>query len=107
MTARATTLKTEKGTDRAHNIGNYEAPQGKINEYEFQQSHGAMTEEERDRFARQEDEKRLREGEAKANDKARDNQENELEAEQESAAAMDSDVPQPDGADDTTEGQPS
>ena len=28
-------------------------------------------------------------------DKARDNQENEIEAEQESAAAMDADVPQP------------
>lgn len=37
----------------------------------------------------------------------RDNQENELEAEQESAAAMDADVPQPPGADETTEGQPS
>lgn len=40
-------------------------------------------------------------------DQARDNQENELEAEQESAAAMDADVPQPPGADQTTEGQPS
>ena len=40
-------------------------------------------------------------------DQARDNQENELEAEQESAAAMDADVPQPPGADETTEGQPS
>jgi hypothetical protein len=35
------------------------------------------------------------------------NVENELEAEQESAAAMDADVPQPPGADETTEGQPS
>ncbi|MEA2175184.1 MAG: hypothetical protein QOD00_2776 [Blastocatellia bacterium] len=35
------------------------------------------------------------------------NAENELEAEQESAAAMDADVPQPPGADETTEGQPS
>jgi hypothetical protein len=34
-------------------------------------------------------------------------QENELEAEQESAAAMDADVPQPPQADETTEGQPS
>lgn len=33
--------------------------------------------------------------------------ENELEAEQESAAAMDADVPQPPDADQTTEGQPS
>ncbi|HEX8491945.1 MAG TPA: hypothetical protein VF658_03830 [Pyrinomonadaceae bacterium] len=39
--------------------------------------------------------------------RTRDNQENELEAEQESAAAMDADVPQPPGADQTTEGQPS
>ncbi|HEX8143762.1 MAG TPA: hypothetical protein VF553_14275 [Pyrinomonadaceae bacterium] len=31
----------------------------------------------------------------------------ELEAEQESAAAMDAEVPQPPGADQTTEGQPS
>jgi hypothetical protein len=31
----------------------------------------------------------------------------ELEAEQDSAAAMDADVPQPPGADETTEGQPS
>jgi hypothetical protein len=46
------------------------------------------------------------EGEAKGGE-ARDNQENELEAEQESAAAMDSDVPQPPEADQTTEGQPS
>jgi hypothetical protein len=42
-----------------------------------------------------------------AEDRARDNQENELEAEQESAAAMDADVPQPPDAGDTTEGQPS
>jgi hypothetical protein len=40
-------------------------------------------------------------------DEARDTQENELEAEQESAAAMDADVPQPPDADKTTEGQPS
>ena len=40
-------------------------------------------------------------------DATRDNQENELEAEQESAAAMDSDVPQPPAASQTTEGQPS
>lgn len=45
--------------------------------------------------------------EENAADKARDNEENELEAEQESAAAMDADVPQPPGADSTTEGQPS
>lgn len=38
---------------------------------------------------------------------AEGNQENELEAEQESAAAMDADVPQPPDADRTTEGQPS
>ena len=40
-------------------------------------------------------------------DPTRDNQENELEAEHESAAAMDSDVPQPPDASETTEGQPS
>jgi hypothetical protein len=40
-------------------------------------------------------------------DATRDNQENELEAEQESAEAMDAEVPQPPGADQTTEGQPS
>ena len=38
---------------------------------------------------------------------AGDSQESELEAEQESAAAMDADVPQPADADRTTEGQPS
>jgi hypothetical protein len=42
-----------------------------------------------------------------AEDQTRDNQENELEAEQESAEAMDAEVPQPPGADQTTEGQPS
>ncbi|HEY0404478.1 MAG TPA: hypothetical protein VGC89_02045 [Pyrinomonadaceae bacterium] len=40
-------------------------------------------------------------------EQASDKEENELEAEQESAAAMDADVPQPPGADQTTEGQPS
>ena len=37
----------------------------------------------------------------------RDNEEHELEAEQESADAMDAEVPQPPGASGTTEGQPS
>jgi hypothetical protein len=48
-------------------------------------------------------------GEVKATetDPARNNQENELEAEEESAAAMNADVPQPPAADETTEGQPS
>lgn len=46
-------------------------------------------------------------GSAPENDPARDNQENELEAEQESAEAMDAEVPQPPGANQTTEGQPS
>jgi hypothetical protein len=46
-------------------------------------------------------------GDPEAGDPARDNEENELEAEAESAAAMDADVPQPPGADGTTEGQPS
>lgn len=40
-------------------------------------------------------------------DAARDNEEHELEAEQESADAMDAEVPQPPGASQTTEGQPS
>ncbi|HUQ31846.1 MAG TPA: hypothetical protein VM095_06995 [Pyrinomonadaceae bacterium] len=44
---------------------------------------------------------------AAPDEQSRDNQENELEAEQESAAAMDADVPQPPDADKTTEGQPS
>jgi hypothetical protein len=48
-----------------------------------------------------------RANEQAAEDKSRDNEENELEAEQESAAAMDADVPQPPGAEQTTEGQPS
>lgn len=38
---------------------------------------------------------------------ARDDEEHELEAEEESAAAMDAEVPQPPGASETTEGQPS
>ncbi|MDQ3753941.1 MAG: hypothetical protein M3371_04335 [Acidobacteriota bacterium] len=38
---------------------------------------------------------------------ARDNEEHELEAEEESAAAMDADVPQPSDTAQTTEGQPS
>jgi hypothetical protein len=47
------------------------------------------------------------EGDAGPDDRTTDNGENELEAEQESAAAMDADVPQPPDADQTTEGQPS
>ena len=46
-------------------------------------------------------------GTTAAKDPARNNQENELEAEQESAAAMNADVPQPPDAAQTTEGQPS
>ena len=46
-------------------------------------------------------------GSAPETDSSRDNQENELEAEQESAEAMDAEVPQPPGANETTEGQPS
>ncbi len=44
---------------------------------------------------------------ASEQDSTRNNQDNELEAEQESAAAMDADVPQPPDASETTEGQPS
>lgn len=40
-------------------------------------------------------------------DQMRDDEAHELEAEQESAAAMDADVPQPPDASETTEGQPS
>lgn len=46
-------------------------------------------------------------GQAATEPAAGDNAENELEAEQESAEAMDAEVPQPVGADETTEGQPS
>jgi hypothetical protein len=56
---------------------------------------------------RQESNARESGGENAPDDPTRDNQENELEAEQESAAAMDSDVPQPPDASETTEGQPS
>lgn len=38
---------------------------------------------------------------------SRDNEEHELESEQESAEAMDAEVPQPPDASKTTEGQPS
>jgi hypothetical protein len=58
----------------------------------------------------QRDDQRLESGTsagAAEKDQARTNEENELEAEQESAAAMDADVPQPPDADKTTEGQPS
>jgi hypothetical protein len=46
-------------------------------------------------------------GSAPDSEPTRNNQENELEAEQESAEAMDAEVPQPPGAAETTEGQPS
>ena len=46
-------------------------------------------------------------GRPKTADNAGSDQENELDAEQDSAAAMDADVPQPTDADSTTEGQPS
>jgi hypothetical protein len=42
----------------------FEVRGGIINEFNFHQNQGAMTEEERDRFARQEEETALREGEA-------------------------------------------
>lgn len=44
---------------------------------------------------------------AAENEPTRNNEENELEAEQESAEAMDAEVPQPPDATETTEGQPS
>jgi hypothetical protein len=46
------------------------------------------------------------EREAASEDPARDNEEHELEAEEESAAAMDAEVPQPPDSSQTTEGQP-
>jgi hypothetical protein len=46
-------------------------------------------------------------GAQQGGDAARADEENELEAEQESAEAMDAEVPQPPGASQTTEGQPS
>lgn len=45
-------------------------------------------------------------GGAAGEDRARDNHENELEAEQESAAAMDADVPQPPDESQPNEAQP-
>ena len=50
---------------------------------------------------REEDPQR-REGGEREGDRTRDNQEHELEAEQESAAAMNADVPQPPDASETT-----
>jgi hypothetical protein len=47
-----------------------------------------------------------REGAGGAVDPARDNEEHELEAEEESAAAMDSDVPQPPDSSQNAGGQP-
>ncbi len=47
-----------------------------------------------------------KEGAAAENSKGNEQQDS-LEAEQESAEAMDAEVPQPPGADETTEGQPS
>lgn len=47
------------------------------------------------------------ERDAAAGGHSEESPEDELEAEQDSAAAMDADVPQPPGADETTEGQPS
>jgi hypothetical protein len=50
---------------------------------------------------------RVATGARQGGDAARADEENELEAEQESAEAMDAEVPQPPGAAGTTEGQPS
>ena len=44
----------------------FEVRGGVINEFDFHNNQGAMAVEERDRFARQEEEQRLREGEAEA-----------------------------------------
>jgi hypothetical protein len=42
----------------------FEVRGGVINEFDFHQNQGALAEEEKDRFARQEEERTLREGEA-------------------------------------------
>jgi hypothetical protein len=47
-----------------------------------------------------------REGAGGTGDPARDNEEHELEAEEESAEAMDAEVPQPPDSSQSTEGQP-
>ena len=49
--------------DPTRNVDRYKIGGGHLNEFEFQKNQGAITEEERDRFARQEEERRLREGE--------------------------------------------
>jgi len=57
-------------------------------------------------MAQQRDDRSSDAAAARSSEEARANDENELEAEQESAEAMDAEVPQPPGADKTTEGQP-
>ncbi len=97
------------GKDKAHNfggVGPYVAPQGKINDYEFQQNKGAVTEEERHPFNRPEVAGSVEGGESPKGAAMATGEEDEVTAEHESAAAMNADVPQPPGGSETTEGQP-
>jgi hypothetical protein len=64
------TRRRWKGMPKDKNLGKhksrYEVRGGLINEFDFHRNQGALAEGERDRFARQEEERRLREGEAEA-----------------------------------------
>jgi hypothetical protein len=66
--AGASNQEEDEGMAKDKNLGKlksrFEVRGGVINEFDFQQNQGALVEEERDRFARQEDERELREGEA-------------------------------------------
>lgn len=79
--------------NQGRNIDSYQMPEGRLNEFEFSKHHGEMTREERSSDLRAED--------------ARADAEDNLEAEQESAEAMDAEVPDTPDSDKTTEGQPS
>src|SRR4051812_36392049 len=55
-----------KDKNLAKHKSRFEVRGGVINEFDFHRNQGALAEEERDRFARQEEERRLREAEAEA-----------------------------------------
>jgi len=55
-----------KDKNQAKNKSRFEVRGGVINEFDFHQNQRALAEEEQNRFARQEEERRLREGEAEA-----------------------------------------
>jgi hypothetical protein len=59
-----------KDKNLAKHKSRFEVRGGVINEFDFHRNQGALAEEERDRFARQEDERRVREGEAEATEAA-------------------------------------